>query len=111
MADSGASREKVDTLEIEGGGPHDHQHHHHILHHGSSKQDEEIGRIDAIALAPGTTFQSFAHLDEKKILRKARLTISYVVVVHMYSLTRLLTDGHPPHSHACCPLPPLLPRP
>lgn len=31
---------------------------------------EEIDRIDAVAAAPGTTFESFAHLDEKKILRK-----------------------------------------
>lgn len=31
---------------------------------------EEIDRIDAVATAPGTTFESFAHLDEKKILRK-----------------------------------------
>jgi hypothetical protein len=27
-------------------------------------------RIDAMAMAPGTNHESFAHLDEKKILRK-----------------------------------------
>ena len=31
-----------------------------------------VQRINAIASAPGTTLQSFAHLDEKKILRKVR---------------------------------------
>ncbi|TPX16214.1 uncharacterized protein E0L32_004209 [Thyridium curvatum] len=90
MADSGASREKVDTLEVEDGGHHDHQHHHHILHHGSTKQDEEIGRIDAIALAPGTTFQSFAHLDEKKILRKARLPNSYAMDIRLIPMLAVL---------------------
>ncbi|KAI8635436.1 MFS general substrate transporter [Xylariaceae sp. FL1651] len=29
-----------------------------------------INHIDAIAMAPGTTIESFAHLDQKKILRK-----------------------------------------
>ncbi|CAJ2501270.1 Uu.00g041230.m01.CDS01 [Anthostomella pinea] len=33
---------------------------------------DEIGRIDALATAPGTTLESFAHLDQKKILRKVR---------------------------------------
>lgn len=44
------------------------QHHRH--HHGHAKTEEEIARIDAIALAQGTTMESFKHLDEKKILRK-----------------------------------------
>ena len=30
----------------------------------------EIAHIDAMATAPETTLESFAHLDEKKILRK-----------------------------------------
>ena len=30
----------------------------------------EIAHIDALATAPETTLESFAHLDEKKILRK-----------------------------------------
>jgi hypothetical protein len=41
-------------------------------HHGKehSAREGEIERIDALALAPETTLASFAHLDEKKILRK-----------------------------------------
>ncbi|RYP90110.1 hypothetical protein DL770_003802 [Monosporascus sp. CRB-9-2] len=31
---------------------------------------EEIEEVDAVATAPETTFESFAHLDEKRILRK-----------------------------------------
>lgn len=30
----------------------------------------EVDRIDAAVTAPGITHESFAHLDEKKILRK-----------------------------------------
>ena len=30
----------------------------------------QVGRIGAMATAPGTTLESFSHLDEKKILRK-----------------------------------------
>ena len=30
----------------------------------------QVDRIDAMATAPGTTLESFSHLDEKKILRK-----------------------------------------
>lgn len=41
------------------------QQHGHL-----NKTEEEIERIDAIALAQNTTLESFAHLDEKKILRK-----------------------------------------
>jgi hypothetical protein len=41
---------------------------HHAHRRGS--RVGEIERIDAIALAPETTMESFAHLDEKKILRK-----------------------------------------
>lgn len=32
----------------------------------------QVDRIDAMATAPGTTLDSFSHLDEKKILRKVR---------------------------------------
>lgn len=39
-------------------------------HHGHAKTEEEISRIDALALAQGTTMESFKHLDQKKILRK-----------------------------------------
>lgn len=34
------------------------------------KKAEEVARIDKMALAPGVTAETFAHLDEKKILRK-----------------------------------------
>lgn len=37
---------------------------------GKGKKAEEVERIDKMALAPGVTAESFAHLDEKKILRK-----------------------------------------
>ncbi|QGI85145.1 hypothetical protein CEK25_011874 [Fusarium fujikuroi] len=33
----------------------------------------QVDRIDAMATAPGTTLESFSHLDEKKILRKPSL--------------------------------------
>jgi hypothetical protein len=36
---------------------------------GRSKAEEKE-RIDKLATAPGVTLESFAHLDEKKILRK-----------------------------------------
>jgi hypothetical protein len=38
-----------------------------------NKEHDEIGRIDALATAPGTTFESFSHIDEKKVLRKVCL--------------------------------------
>jgi hypothetical protein len=41
---------------------------HHARHHLHNKDEGEIGRIDA--LAENTPMESFAHLDEKKILRK-----------------------------------------
>lgn len=37
---------------------------------GKGNKAEEIARIDKLATAPGVTLESFAHLDEKKILRK-----------------------------------------
>jgi len=45
---------------------------HSITGHGGKGKSkaEEIARIDKLALAPGVTAESFAHLDEKKILRK-----------------------------------------
>ncbi|KAJ8117892.1 hypothetical protein OPT61_g1012 [Boeremia exigua] len=43
-------------------------------HGGKSKSKaDEIARIDKLATAPGVTAESFAHLDEKKILRKMDL--------------------------------------
>lgn len=40
--------------------------------HGESIAEEKK-RIDKLATAPGVTLESFAHLDEKKILRKMDL--------------------------------------
>lgn len=46
--------------------------HHHGKHHSKA---EEVARIDALATAPGVSMSSFAHLDEKKILRKMDLRL------------------------------------
>lgn len=43
--------------------------------HGKLTKAEEQARIDALATAPGVTYASFAHLDEKKILRKMDLRL------------------------------------
>jgi hypothetical protein len=43
--------------------------------HARLSKEEEVARIDAIATAPETTMASFAHLDEKKILRKMDLRL------------------------------------
>lgn len=37
-----------------------------------TKRLEQKAKIDAAATAPGLTRESFAHLDEKKILRKVK---------------------------------------
>lgn len=37
----------------------------------------QVDRIDAMATAPGTTLDSFSHLDEKKILRKVRIFMTF----------------------------------
>lgn len=43
-----------------------------VGHHeyGEEKVRDEVDRIDALVTAPQTTIDSFADLDEKKILRK-----------------------------------------
>ncbi|KAI0378096.1 MFS general substrate transporter [Hypomontagnella monticulosa] len=48
-----------------------------IGHHeyGEGKVRDEVDRIDALATAPQTTIDSFADLDEKKILRKMDLRL------------------------------------
>jgi hypothetical protein len=46
---------------------------------GSEK--EEMERIDALATAPETTPAKFAHLDEKKILRKMDLHLIPILAV------------------------------
>lgn len=59
-----------------------HQHGHH------SKAEDEIKRIEALALAEGTTLDSFKHLDEKKILRKMDLRLIPVLAL-LYLLSFL----------------------
>jgi hypothetical protein len=43
--------------------------------HGGKSKTEEIARIDALATGAGVTLASFAHLDEKAILRKMDLRL------------------------------------
>jgi len=43
--------------------------------HGTKHKSAEIARIDALATAPGVSMASFAHLDEKAILRKMDLRL------------------------------------
>lgn len=45
------------------------------IRHGGTSKAEEIARIDALATGPGVSMASFAHLDEKKILRKMDLRL------------------------------------
>lgn len=59
-----------------------HQHGHH------SKAEDEIKRIEALALAESTTLESFKHLDEKKILRKMDLRLIPVLAL-LYLLSFL----------------------
>jgi len=49
---------------------------------------KEIERIDAIALAHGTTLASFSHLDEAKILRKMDIRLIPVLAI-LYLLSFL----------------------
>jgi len=46
-----------------------------ITSNNSKTKTEEIARIDALATAPGVSMASFAHLDEKAILRKMDLRL------------------------------------
>lgn len=55
---------------------HEKLSNHQARHHGHhDKTEEEIERVDALALAEATTLDSFKHLDEKKILRKMDLRL------------------------------------
>lgn len=52
------------------------EHHKYADHHGRRISKAEIvHEIDAIATAPGVTRESFAHIDEKKLLRKMDLRL------------------------------------
>lgn len=54
---------------------HDVTHNRSVTSHGGGRREKEIARISALATAPGVTMASFAHLDEKKILRKMDLRL------------------------------------
>ncbi|KAI8162580.1 putative transporter [Colletotrichum sp. SAR 10_70] len=81
MAVMFTNSEKLDVSELENGQPE------HLT------RKDEIGRIDAIATAQGTTLASFAHLDEKKILRKASALIKIMDIrlIPMLALLYLLS--------------------
>ncbi|KAF3351854.1 hypothetical protein VdG1_04660 [Verticillium dahliae VDG1] len=67
--------EKPDVSEAEGG-------------HGLREKD----RIDGIATAPGTTIESFAHLDEKKVLRK--MDVRLIPMLALLYLLSFLDRGN-----------------
>ncbi|KAM0493156.1 hypothetical protein ACHAPB_008560 [Verticillium nonalfalfae] len=56
--------------------------------HGLSEKD----RIDGIATAPGTTLESFAHLDEKKVLRK--MDVRLIPMLALLYLLSFLDRGN-----------------
>ncbi|RYP17871.1 hypothetical protein DL765_004269 [Monosporascus sp. GIB2] len=53
---------------------------------------EEIKKVDAVATAPETTLESFAHLDEKKILRK--MDIRLIPMLALLYLLSFLDRGN-----------------
>jgi hypothetical protein len=59
-------------------------------HHGgkTSKAEEEFARIDALATGAGVTLASFAHLDEKAILRKMDLRLIPMLALLLSFLDR-----------------------
>ncbi|KAI4867807.1 MFS general substrate transporter [Hypoxylon rubiginosum] len=65
-----------------------------VGHHEFSgeKLREETARIDAFATAPGTTLESFADLDEKKILRKMDMRL--IPMLAMLYLLSFLDRGN-----------------
>ena len=67
----------------------------------------DVDRIDAKATAPGLTMASFAHLDEKKILRK----VSFRNRSWRPKILTTAPDGHPSNSHVGPSLSSLFPRP
>jgi hypothetical protein len=54
---------------------------HEKVEHAKRSEKEEMERIDALATAPETTLATFAHLDEKKILRKMDLRLIPILAV------------------------------
>ncbi|KAI0515276.1 major facilitator superfamily domain-containing protein [Xylaria bambusicola] len=73
-----ATLEKPDVIEIDQAG-------------GRTEKDV-IGQIDAMATAPGVTYESFAHLDEKKILRK--MDIRLIPMLALLYLLSFLDRGN-----------------
>ncbi|KAI3342724.1 major facilitator superfamily domain-containing protein [Ustulina deusta] len=69
-----ATLEKPDVLEVDDAGSH--------------TQKDVLGHIGAVATAPGLTYASFAHLDEKKILRKMDIRLIPMLAV-LYLLSFL----------------------
>ncbi|KAF2714447.1 MFS general substrate transporter [Pleomassaria siparia CBS 279.74] len=62
------------------------------VHHGSRSKFEERAHIDALATAPGVTMASFAHLDEKKILR--RMDLRLIPMLALLYLLSFLDRGN-----------------
>jgi len=63
--------EKPSTTKLETtDSPPSYLHEGHDYNHRKLSRAEQVAAVDAIATAPGVTLASFAHLDEKKILRK-----------------------------------------
>ena len=76
---------------------------------GSNSDDRiDVEQVDRAVAIPMT--DQFAHLDEKKILRKVRwiATLSFLSSILTFCGG---TDGHAPHPHAGITLPPFIPRP
>ena len=71
----------------------------------------EVAHIDALATAPETTLETFAHLDEKKILRKVRMHRNCAVSDYPGLFLTNSPDGPSADPHARPPLLALLPRP
>ncbi|KAI2629898.1 MFS general substrate transporter [Hypoxylon sp. NC1633] len=60
----------------------------HQEYHGEKEFQDEVRRIDALATATDTTLESFADLDEKKILRKMDLRLIPMLAI-LYLLSFL----------------------
>ncbi|GAW19942.1 hypothetical protein ANO14919_094350 [Xylariales sp. No.14919] len=74
----GATLEKPDVVEVDRVGHRTHK--------------DVIGHIDAMAMAPETSIESFAHLDEKKILRK--MDIRLIPMLALLYLLSFLDRGN-----------------
>lgn len=80
-----------------------HPHHHEAKHH-THKISAEVERIDAIALAPETTMETFAHLDQKKILRKMDMRLIPMLAL-LYLLSFLDRESAPNLDHLAYDMP------